>query len=77
MNYIGVLHRYLQKVIPDFGGNSKTVFEPVIVEQVVQIHVILFCGIFISIGFTALEVLRRKRQARRNTLDIIYIGWRY
>lgn len=73
MNYQGILDRFEKKAIPLYGKPSGTVFEPVIGEQVVQMHFILFSGIFAAIAIAVLEIYLKKRRSNRKKFDIEYI----
>lgn len=65
MSNQGILHRFQQKAIPLFKTPKGTKFEPVIGEQVVQMHFILFFGIFVSIAIAALEICLKKRSCNQ------------
>lgn len=72
MIYEGLLKRIAIKFWPNMDDGKKLGFDAIEIKQVIQVHILLLAGYFISTLFLLLEaVLAKNRRRRKRRFRII------
>lgn len=72
MNYAGIIDRMSGQTWPSYKEIKETDFEPIEIQEVIQIHILLLAGYFLSSLVLLFEAFVNKRKIRKERLVKVF-----